>query len=333
MQNTGSFIHRRSLLACGIAAAAGQLPLAGAANAATETFPARSMRFVVPFPPGSGTDTAARLFAKAVGEIAGQSVIVENKPGGNGFIGVQSVLAAPADGYTVLLGGNSVLSTNAATFKKLPYDPIGDFSLVSLLLDAPVLVVVPPNSPYRTFADLVADAKKRPGALSYGTGSAAYTLYAEWLNQIAQIKSVPINYKGSGDVVTATMSGNVDFSVVDGSTAMTLVKSGRLRALLQPLPKRSPLLPDVPSAAEAGVPAFEAVTWVAAAVSAKTPAAVTQRLAELFAKAGESAEIRKYYENQFLTLRMYGPEEFRKYQRAEIERWKSLVSLVGMEQQ
>lgn len=320
---------RRKLFVICAASAALLTPLTGISAG----FPEKSIKFVVPFPPGSGTDTAARVFAKAIADAAGQAVIVENKPGANGFIAVQSVLSAPADGYTVLIGSNSTLSANAATFRKLPYDPVTDFAPISLILDAPVLLVVPPNSPYKTLADLVTDAKKRPGALNYGTGSVSYTLYAEWLNQMTGIKAVPINYKGSGDVVSATMANNVDFAIVDGSSALPLVKSGRLRALVQPAANRSPLLPEVPSAAEAGIASFNAVTWVAATAHAKTPPSIVQRLAELFAKAGTSPDVKQYYANQFVTLRMEGPSSLQEFQRDEIERWKALASSVGLELQ
>lgn len=303
------------------------------ARSSGDAFPNRPIKLVVPFPPGTGTDIAARHFARLIGELGGQPVIVENKPGGNGFIAVQSVLNAAPDGHTVFLGSNSTLSANAATFKKLPYDPVLDFSPVSLLVGAPVMVVVPPRSPYKVFADLVDDAKKRPGALSYGTGSISYTLYAEWMNQIAGMKSTPINYKGSGDAAAAAMASNVDFAVVDASSTVELVKSGRLRGLLLAAPRRSSLLPEVPSATQAGIPSFDAYTWVGAAVSSKTPPDVTRRLADYFARAGKSEETRKFYEGQLVTLMLSSPEDMRKYQIEEISRWRSLVKLVGLELQ
>jgi len=322
-------LRRRTLLALGIGAAIAPF----ASGAAVEPYPSRPIKLVVPFPPGSGTDIAARHFARLLGELAGQPAIVENKPGGNGFIAVQAVLNAPPDGYTVLLGSNSTLSTNAAAFRKPPYDPVADFSPISLLVGAPVMVVVPPGSRYKTLAELVTDAKQRPGALNYGTGSISYTLYAEWMNQLAGIKTTPINYKGSGDAGAAAMAGNVDFAIVDASSSVELVKSGRLRGLLLAAPHRSPLLPEVPSAADAGLGAFDAFTWVGAAVSAKTPADISRRLAQLFTSAGKSEETRRFYEGQLVSMRLSTPEEMRRYQIEEIARWKSLVRLTGLELQ
>lgn len=306
-------------------------PLVAAAQA--NAFPSRPIRFIVPFPPGSGTDNTARLFAKKIGELGGQPVTVENKPGGNGFIGVQSVLNAPADGYTVFIGSSSTLSTNAATFKKLPYDPIADFAPISLLSRGACLVIVPPNSPYRTLNDLIADARKRPSALNYATGSVAYTLYTEWLNELTKIKTTAVSYKGAGDAINVTMAGTVDFAVVDASGAIELVKGGRLRALAYTAPQRSPLLPDVPTSAEAGVPQLLAYLWVAAAVPAKTPPVVVQQLGALFAKAGASDEVKDYYARQSTTLLMTSPSEMRKYQVDEIARWKKLAATTGLELQ
>lgn len=326
-----SFTRRRWLALLGGAGLA--VTQATAALAATEPFPSRPLKLVVPFPPGSGTDIAARHFARLLGEMLGQPAIVENKPGGNGFIAVQMVLNAPADGHTVLLGSNSTLATNAAAFRKLPYDPLVDLAPISLLVGAPVMLVVPPTSRYRSVADLVADAKQRPGALNYGSGSISYTLYAEWMDQLAGIKATPINYKGSGDAGAAVMAGNVDFAIVDASSTVELVKSGRLRGLMLAAPQRSPLMPDVPSAPEAGLAAFDAFTWVGAAVAARTPPEAMRRLAELFTQAGRSDETRKFYEGQLVNMRLSTPEDMRRYQVEEIARWKSLVKLTGLELQ
>lgn len=324
--------HRRRLL---LGAAAGSLfsaalPLAAQAQARAEAFPARPLKFVVPFPPGSGADTTARMFAKKIGEFGGQPVSVENKPGGNGFIGVHAALSPPNDGYTVFIGSNSTLSTNAATFKSLPYNPLSDFAPISLISRGPCFIIVPPASPYRTLAELIADARKRPGALNYATGSMSYTLYSEWLNDLAKMRTTAINYKGAGDAINVVMSNTVDFAVVDASGAHELVKGGRLRALAFTAPERSPISPDVPSIVEAGLPEFLAVNWVAAAVSAKTPPAVVERLTALFQQAGQDQETKDYYRRQGSQLIMSEPAELRRYQVDEIERWKRLMAVTGL---
>lgn len=323
--------RRHFTLMAGAACAAGLagLPLSGRAQG----FPTRPIRFIVPFPSGSGTDMTARIFAKKIGDLTGQGVVVENKPGGNGFIGVQTLLGAPADGYTVFIGSNSTLSTNAATFRKLPYDPLTDFTPITLLSRGPCLIIVPANSPYRTLKELVDDAQKRPGALNYGTGSVSYTLYSEWLNEQSRMKTTGVPYKGAGDAINGVLAANVDFAVVDASGAIELVKSGKLRALAFTAPQRSPLLPNVPSAGEAGVPDFLAYNWVAAAVSARTPAPVAQRLGELFAQAAASAEVKEYYQRQSTSLIVSTPAELHNYQKEEIARWKRLATIAKIELQ
>ena len=298
-----------------------------------QPYPSRPIKFIVPFPPGSGTDTNARWFAKKIGEATGQSVAVENRPGGNGIIAVQAVLNAPADGYTVFIGSNSTLSTNAATFKKLPYDPLVDFAPISLLSRGPCLIIVPPGSPYGSMAELIDDARKRPGALNYGSGSISYTLYTEWLNEIAKIKTTNVAYKGAGDVVTAIAGGAVDFAVVDAGGAYELARSGKVKALAVTATQRAPVLPDVPTAVEAGLPGYLAWNWVAAAVSAKTPPAIVERLAAVFAQAGAQADTREFFQKLNSELLMAPPDEMRRYQAAEIERWKRLAALSGVELQ
>jgi tripartite-type tricarboxylate transporter receptor subunit TctC len=322
---------RRSLLLGAAGALATGWPAWAAAQA--DSFPQRPLRFVVPFPPGSGADTTARMFAKKIGEATGQAISVENKPGGNGFIGVQTVLNAAADGHTVFIGSNSTLSTNAATFRSLPYDPLADFAPISLISRGPCFVIVPPNSPYKTLAELIADARRRPGALNYATGSMSYTLYSEWLNDLAKMRTTAINYKGAGDAINVVMAGTVDFAVVDASGAHELVKGGRLRALAFTAPERSPVSPQVPSIVEAGLPEFLAVNWVAAAVSAKTPPAVVERLVALFAQAGKEPETLDHYRRQGSQLIMSSPVELRRYQVDEIARWKRLMGITGLELQ
>jgi tripartite-type tricarboxylate transporter receptor subunit TctC len=293
-------------------------------------FPTRPLRLVVPFPPGSGTDAGARLIAQALSALTGVPAIVDNKAGGNGVIAVQHVLGAPADGHTILIGSNTTLSANAATYRKPLYDPLADFAPISLLLSAPVLIAAPAESPYRSFGALVEAARARPGALNYGTGSISYTLYGEWLCQLAGVRATPIAFKGSGDVVPAVIAGTVDFAVLDASTTVELVRTGRLRGLLLGAAERFPPLADVPSATDAGVPAFDAFTWVAAAVSARTPTPIVQALEAVFAKVGADADLRRAYAGQITTVRMTDAQEMRRFQVTEIARWKALVAKVGL---
>jgi len=297
-------------------------------------FPSRRIKFIVPLPAGTaGGDQTARFFARRIAEITGQPVIVENKAGGNGFIGVQAVLNAPADGYTVFFGTNSTLSTNAATFKKLPYDPLTDFTPVSLIARTPCFIVVPATSKYHSLADLIADARKRPGALNYASGTMSYTLYTEWLNTLAKMRTTAVNYKGSSEAITDLIGGTIDFAVMDASGLYGLVSSGTLRALAFTADERSPIVPDIPSMADLGMPEYVAVNWAAAAVSAKTPPAIVEKLAALFAQAGADDEAKAFFRSKGSQRIMSSPAEMRRFQSEEIARWKRLMAVTGIEAQ
>ena len=265
--------HRRRLL---LGAAAGSLfsaglPLAAQAQARAETFPARPLKFVVPFPPGSGADTTARMFAKKIGEFGGQPVSVENKPGGNGFIGVHAALSPPNDGYTVFIGSNSTLAVNTALFKALPYDPQKDFAPLTMLMRAPAVVVAPGDGEVKTLRELVAKAQAAPGKVNFGAGSAGYQLMGELLNDVAKVQTVHVPFKGAGEVATAVASHTVDYAFAEATSVQELIKAGRLKGLAVASDARVPALPQVPTAKEAGLPGIEAYTWVGAMVSSKTP--------------------------------------------------------------
>ncbi len=227
-------LSRRALLAATLAApAAALLPLPGPARAQA-AFPSRPIKFVVPFGPGSGTDTSARYFGRKLSEMTGQPVVVENRPGGNGFIAVRQVLAAPADGYTVFIGSNSTLAVNVALFRKLPYDPTRDLAPLSMMMHAPALLVVPPDSPHKDVASLVAAAKAAPLTLNYGAGSAGYQLMAELFNDAAGIQTTHVPFKSAAEALTAVASGMVHFSFADITAALEMVKGCRRRLNFDP---------------------------------------------------------------------------------------------------
>jgi tripartite-type tricarboxylate transporter receptor subunit TctC len=207
-----------------------------------QVFPSKPIKFVVPFPPGSATDTSARYFGRKITEITGQPVVVDNKPGGNSIIAIRAVQAAPADGYTIFIGSNSPLAVNSALFKQLPYDPVSDFTPLSLLTRVAGVLIVPADSPFRTVADLVAAAKAQPGKINFGYGSAGYHLMGELFNEIAGTDTVGIPFKSATDSVIAVASGNVNFSFVEISSTLELVRSGKIRALAIASPARSPRL-------------------------------------------------------------------------------------------
>ncbi len=301
--------------------------------AQAQDFPSRAIRFVVPFPPGSGTDTSARYFAKKLTEATGQTVVVDNKPGANGFIAVRAVLSAPADGYTVFVGSNSTLAVNAALFKTLPYDPQADLAPLTMMMRSPALIIVPGQTGVKTLDELIAEARSKPGQLNFGAGSAGYQLMAESFNDMAKLNTVHVPFKGASEAVTAVSAGTVQFAFAEMTSAQELVKSGKLRALAVASERRVPSLNTVPTTTEAGLPGFTAYTWVAAMVHAKTPKAETDKLANLMTAIERLPETREFYERMGAEVMNGGPEEMRNFQAAEIQLWKRIAIKAKVEQQ
>ncbi len=317
--------QRRNMLA--VLAGAALLAVGGtfAPAAQAQGFPSKTIKFVVPFGPGSGTDTSARYFARKLQDLTGQAVVVENKPGANGFLAVKQVLQAPADGYTVFIGSNSTLAVNAALFKELPYDPQADFAPLTMMMRSPAMLAVTPTAPYGDLKGLLAHAKAHPGVVNFGAGSAGYQLMGELLNDAAQVQTVHVPFKGAGETMTAVAGGTVDYAFAEVTAVLELAKGGRVKVLAVASDKRVAAAPDVPTAAEAGLPGFEAYTWVGAMVSAKTPAAETAKLAELFTAISKMDETRAFYERLGATPMTGGPAQMREFQKNEIALWKRIV--------
>lgn len=324
---------RRSVLAAAGALAFGSaVPLLASVARAQDAFPSRPIHFIVPLPPGSGSDTSARYYANKIGELAKVPVVVDNKPGANGLIAVQAVLGAKPDGYTVLIGSNSPLATNAALYKKLPYDPVADLSALSIMMRGPMLLIVPANSPYKTVAELIEGAKKQPGKLNYGSGTPAYQLFSERFNEMAGTKISNVPYKGSSEVIAAVVSGTIDFGIVDITGSLQLARTGKVRALAVSSEQRAAQLPDVPTTREAGLPGYNPSVWVAAAVSSNTPAPVTEKLAEWFVTVARMPETKEFFGKLNAEVSTGGAKEMRDFQLQEIETWKRIVSTAKIEQ-
>ena len=316
---------RRTALRTLAAASLLALSAVGSSFAHADGFPSKTIKFVVPFGPGSGTDTSARYFAKKLQDLTGQAVVVENKPGANGFMAVKQVLSAPADGYTVFIGSNSTLAVNAALFKQLPYDPVADFSPLTMMMRSPAMLAVAPSAPYQDLKGLLAYAKANPGKVNFGAGSAGYQLMGELLNDSAKVQTVHVPFKGAGETTTAVASGTVDFTFAEVTAVQELAKGGRVKVFAVASDKRVGTSPDVPTFTEAGLPGFEAYTWVGAMVSAKTPAAETAKLADLFTQISKMDETRAFYERIGAIPMTGGPQQMREFQKNEIALWKRIV--------
>ncbi|TYK69845.1 tripartite tricarboxylate transporter substrate binding protein [Comamonas sp. Z3] len=314
---------RRSLLAAllGFGLLGAGLP----SMAQAQAFPSKPIKLIVPFGPGSGTDTSARYFGRKLQELTGQPVVVENKAGANGFIAVKQVLSAPADGYTVFIGSNSTLAVNTALFRHLPYDPLTDFAPLTMMMRSPAMLAVAPQAAYSDLKGLISHARANPGKVNFGAGSAGYQLMGELLNDTARIETVHVPFKGAGETTTAVASGTVDYTFAEVTAVQELARGGRVKILAVASDKRVSTSPEIPTATEAGLPGFEAYTWVGAMVSARTPAAETARLAELFTAISKMDETRAFYERLGAIPMTGGPAQMHEFQKNEIALWKRIV--------
>jgi tripartite-type tricarboxylate transporter receptor subunit TctC len=315
---------RRAILASAILAATG---------AGAQTFPDRPITFVVPFAAGSATDQLARALGQAVTDATKQAVVVDDKPGANAFIGAQFVARAPKDGYTVLITTNTTHAANEHLFKKLPYDPVKDFEPVTLLSQGAQILVVNNDLPVHSVQDLVKFAKAHPGKLSFGYGSSSSRIAGELFKQMTGAYIVGIPYRSNPPAVSDLIGGQIQLMITDMATGLPQAKAGKVKALGVSTLKRTPLAPDLPTISEAGVPGYAMSFWFAAYVPAGTPAPVVARLNEILSKANHSAGVAGFYaQNGFETL-AGSPEELRRFQAAESQKWKKIITSAGIEKE
>jgi tripartite-type tricarboxylate transporter receptor subunit TctC len=308
------------------------LLLAAGGGAAAEGFPDKPITFVVPFAAGSATDQIARTLGTGVTAQTQQPVVVDNKAGASGFIASQYVAKAAPDGYTVLISTNTTHAANEHLFKKLPYDPVKDFSPITALGKGGQIMVVSPNSPAKTVGEFIALAKKSPGKLSFGSGSSSSRMAGELLQQLAGIQLLHVPYKSNPLALTDLLGGQIDMMITDTATGLPQIKAGKLRALGVSGAKRSPLAPEIPTIAEAGVKGYEMGYWFAAYAPAKTPPAVVERLNELLVKAAKSEAAKtSFYEPSGTEVFTTTPEELAKFQAAESQKWGRIVKAAGIE--
>ena len=297
-----------------------------------QAFPEKPITFVVPFAAGSATDQIARAIGQAMAAETKQAVVVDNKGGASGFIASQLVAKAPADGYTVLITTNTTHAANEHLYKKLPYDPVKDFAPITALGKGGQIMVVNPSFPANTVAEFVALAKKEPGKYSFGSGSSSSRMAGELLQQMADIKLLHVPYKSNTLAVTDLLGNQIHMMITDTTTGLPQVKSGKLRALGMSSAARSPLAPEVPTIAEAGVKGYEMGYWFAAYAPAKTPPAVVKRLNELLVKAAKSdAAKAAFYEPTGTEVFTTSPEEMAKFQTAESQKWGGIVKAAGIQ--
>jgi tripartite-type tricarboxylate transporter receptor subunit TctC len=304
-----------------------------AVPAQADTYPSKPVKIVVPYAPGGPNDIVARLLAERLTTANGVPFIVENRPGGGSNIGAEAVAKAAPDGYTLLVAATSH-SINMTLFPKenLKYDLLKDFAPVTLLMTGPLVLVTNPANPAKNLKELVAQAKAKPGKLSYGSsGNGASThLAGEMLNTRAGIQTIHIPYKGSGPALTDLMGGQIDFMTDTMILAMPFVTSGKLKPLATTGKTRSPVLPDVPTVAEQGYPGFEAVAWIGLLAPAKTPPEIVAKLNAELKKILETPDFRGRLSVQGFNAEWQKPEVFGLYMKNEVQKWGAIVKAANV---
>jgi tripartite-type tricarboxylate transporter receptor subunit TctC len=299
--------------------------------AAAQAYPNRPVTFVVPFAAGSATDQLARALAISVTQDTKQPVIVDDKAGASGMLAAQTVAKAAADGYTVLITTNTTHAADEHLFKKMAYDPVKDFVPVTGLGKGGQVLVVRPESPYKTVADLVADAKKNPGKLSFGSGSSSSRVAGEMLKQLTHTEILHVPYKSNPNALTDLLGGHITFMITDTATGVPQVKGAKLRALGVSTTKRIALLPEVPTIDEAGVKGYDMGYWFAAYVPADTPAPVVARLRELLIAGTRSEAAKSFYETTGSDVWTTTSDGLAKFQADESLKWGQVIKAAGIE--
>ncbi|OZI44683.1 LacI family transcriptional regulator [Bordetella genomosp. 5] len=296
-----------------------------------QDFPNKPIRLIVPFPPGGGTDVLAREAALGVARNTGWNIVAENRPGSGGNIGVDAVAKADPDGYTLVLGQTSNLAINPTLYPKLPYDPEKDLTAIGLIADAPLVIVVPANSPLKSLDDMIAAAKAKPDMLSYassGNGTVSH-LAAVQLQNAAGIKLMHVPYKGAAQASNDLIGGQIDMYLSSVPTLIGHVRNGKMRALAVTSAQRVPDMPDVPTIAERGYPGFEAVTWFGLAAPDGVPPEIVKRLNAEFNKALKTPDLAKKYQEQGARVLTSTPEEFARLIHDDRIRWGKIVKDSG----
>jgi tripartite-type tricarboxylate transporter receptor subunit TctC len=307
--------------------------LVASAHVAAADYPDKPIRFIVPFASGTATDQIARSLGQAIAAETKQQVIVDNKPGGNGFIGADAAARSAPDGYTVFITTNTTHAAAEHLYKKLPYDPVKDFAPITGLGKGGQIMVVNSQFPATSVKDFIALAKKQPGKITFGSGSSSSRIAGEMFQQMAGVELLHVPYKSNTFAVTDLLGGQIQMMITDSATGLPHVKSGKLRALGVSTKTRSPLAPDVPTIDEAGVKGYDIGYWFAAYAPAKTPQAIVNKLNELFAKAMKSPTATTFYTNSGTEVFMTTPDELAKFQGAESKKWGEIVKKAGIEKE
>ena len=329
------FVTARSILITLriVAAAAAALLVGGPALAQSvaQGYPNKPIRFILPFPPGGGTDIIGRILSERMAADLGQPVVVENRGGAGGNIGAEVAAKSAPDGYTIVMVAPS-LAISPALYAKLNYDPVKDFDPIGLVATVPNVLVIHPSVPAQTLAEFIALAKRNPGGMDFGSGGSGTSnhLAGELFNIVAGVKLVHVPYKGVNLAMNDVIGGQLQAVVIGITAAAQHIKSGRLRALAVITPQRSPVLPDVPTAAEAGLPNFVVNTWYGLLAPAGTPKPIINQLNAELARIMHSPELKERLATMATEPMTSTPEEFGEFIKREIAKWGAVVREAGL---
>ncbi len=301
-------------------------------QALAQDYPNKPVRLVVPLAPAGAADILGRLVAERLSAAWGQSVVVDNKPGASGHVGAQIVARSPGDGYTLMVGTIGIHAAHGS-YRKLAYDPAKELQPVLVLGEAPNIVVVPANSPYKTFADLLADARANPGKISYATagpGSSIHMVTA--LFELATgVKMNHVPYKGSGPALTDLIGGQVQVMFDNMSSSMTHIRAGKLRALAVTTARRDPRFPDVPTLAESGVPGYSGTSWFTVAAPATVPAALVDKINKDLQKILAAPDVVARYDTLGVTYTPNTPADAAAFFRSETVKWNRVIEAARLQ--
>ncbi len=302
---------------------------AGAASA--QAWPAKPLRFVVPYPPGGSNDVLTRITAQAMAPGLGQQIIIENRSGAGGMIGADNVAKSAPDGYSVV-NVQASFTANAALRTKMAYDPMGDFAYIGMMARGPLLAVVHPSLPVKNMRELIALAKAKPGQINYGsTGTGGHNhLATELFKRMAGINIVHVPYKGVAPALTDLMGGHTQMVMTSLPSAMGQVQAGRLKALAVGSEKRSSFMPDLPTIAESGVPGYMAEFWWGLATPAKTPTVILDRLAAELTKVLQSPDLKQKFAVEGSEPSVMSRDQFTNFVANEITRWRKVAQDSGI---
>ena len=305
--------------------------LAAACTASAQSYPVKPVRMIVPFVPGGNTDIIGRVFAPKMSELFGQQIVVENRGGAGGVIGTEAAARAAPDGYIILMvsAGHTI---NPAMIKKLPYDSVRDFAPISMIADVPTAFVVHPSLPAKTVKEFIAIARARPGEINYSTAGRGTVghLSAELLSSMAKIRLVHIPYKGTGQAMVDLVAGHVQMQFPSMPAAIQQVRTGRLRMIAQTGKQRSAAAPDVPTMEEAGLPGFVVSSGFGMFAPAGTPRPIIDRIHSALVKALNDPAVKENLAKQGAEIVASTPEDYDRFNRAEIAKWLKVAAEAGI---